>query len=358
MGEFILDNKEYLDDVIRVAELDLPWNKMIGKNLIITGATGMMGRFLIDVIMYRNKNKDMNCHVTALGRSETKLYNMFKEYVDDSMLTTVEHDLNQSYEKGQLGYPDYVIHLASNTHPLAYSKDPIGTITINIIGLYNLLEYTTNYESGRTLMASSNEIYGENRGDVEFFNEKYCGYIDSNTQRAGYPESKRCAEALCQAYISQKNKDIVVARLTRSYGPTMNMDDTKAISQFIKNSLNNEDIVLKSEGKQFYSYTYVADAVSGLLYILLLGENGNAYNIADEKSDITLRDLAEVIAGYSGRKVIFQLPDEIEKRGYSTATKARLDGTKIKQLGWTPFYDIKNGMRHTLDILTKQGRGD
>ena len=111
MDEFILDNKEYLDDVIRVAELDLPWNKMIGKNLIITGATGMMGRFLIDVIMYRNKNKDMNCHVTALGRSETKLYNMFKEYVDDSMLTTVEHDLNQSYEKGQLGYPDYVIHL-------------------------------------------------------------------------------------------------------------------------------------------------------------------------------------------------------------------------------------------------------
>ena len=169
--------------------------------------------------------------------------------------------------------------------------------------------------------------------------------------RAGYPESKRCGEALCQAFIKQKGLDIVIPRLTRSFGPTMLMSDTKAISQFIRKSIAGEDIVLKSEGKQYYSYTYVSDAVSGLLTVLLKGECGEAYNIADEKADITLKDLAQCIAEYSNRKVIFELPDELEKAGYSTATKARLDGSKLKSIGWEPKYDIENGIKRTQTLF-------
>ena len=123
----------------------------------------------------------------------------------------------------------------------------------------------------RFLLAFSNEMYGENRGDVEFYDEDYCGYIKCNTLRAGYPESKRCSEALCQAYKQQKGLDVVIARLTRSYGPTMNMSDTKAVSQFIKRGVAGEDIILKSEGTQYFSYTYMSDAVSGLLWVLLTG---------------------------------------------------------------------------------------
>ncbi len=347
----VLESIDYRDDIKRVAERNLPWEKLSGKNVIVTGSTGMIGSCIIDVIMFLNAEKDLNCHVTAIGRSAVKAEERFGSYSDTGLFTFVEHDVNAPYKEGELGQPDYVLHLASNTHPLAYSKDPIGTITINILGLLNLLEYASGHGSARVFLASSNEIYGENRGDAEMFTEDYCGYINSNTMRAGYPESKRCCEALCQAYISQKDMDVVIARFTRSYGPTMNMTDTKAISQFIKNGLNSEDIVLKSEGKQFYSYTYVSDAVSGAFTVLLAGEKGEAYNIADEKSDITLRDLAQLIAGYAGREVIFELPDEVEKRGYSTATKARLDGSKLKKLGWEPYYGIKEGMHHTLDIL-------
>ena len=151
--------------------------------------------------------------------------------------------------------------------------------------------------------------------------------------RAGYPESKRCSEALCQAFIKQKNMDIVVPRLTRSYGPTMLMSDSKAISQFIRKGLEGEDIILKSAGLQYYSYTYVADAVSGLLTVLFKGKCGEAYNIADEASDITLKDLAAIISEYAGKKVIFELPDEIEAAGYSKATKARLNSNKLACLG-------------------------
>lgn len=171
--------------------------------------------------------------------------------------------------------------------------------------------------------------------------------------RAGYPESKRCGEALCQAYRHQKGLDIVIPRLTRSYGPTMLASDTKAISQFIKNAIQGEDIVLKSEGNQYYSYTYVADAVSGLLTVLLKGESGEAYNIADVSSDIRLKDLAGILANISGKKVVFELPDAVEKAGYSKATKARLDGSKIKELGWQPLYDIKTGLERTVDIFKR-----
>lgn len=214
-----------------------------------------------------------------------------------------------------------------------------------------MLDFAVKHNATRFGFASSNEIYGENRGDVEFFDEKYCGYINSNTMRAGYPESKRCGEALCQAYKAQKGLDIVVLRFTRSYGPTMLMSDTKAISQFIKKGIAGEDIVLKSAGTQYYSYQYMADSVSGLLTILLCGESGEAYNIAEEHSDIMLKDLAAVIAEINGKQVVFEIPDVVEAAGYSTATKARLDGSKLKQLGWEPFYDIKAGMKRTISIL-------
>jgi len=129
------------------------------------------------------------------------------------------------------------------------------------------------------------------------------------------------------------------------------MTDTKAVSQFIKKGISGEDIVLKSIGTQFYSYTYVADAVSGLLFVLLQGENGEAYNIADEASDIMLKDLAEVIAQVTGSKVAFEIPDKVEAAGYSKATKARLNGQKLKTLGWKPKYNIHTGLRKTINIL-------
>ena len=131
----------------------------------------------------------------------------------------------------------------------------------------------------------------------------------------------------------------------------MLMSDTKAISQFIRKGIAGEDIVLKSEGTQYYSYTYVADAVSGLLTVLLKGENGEAYNIADGASDIMLKDLATIIAKYTNHKVVFELPDEVERAGYSKATKARLNGEKLKKLGWKARYDMKSGLERTLEML-------
>lgn len=347
----LYQSNQYLKDIEFVSNLDLPWNKLKDKNIMISGATGLLGSFLIDVILEKNIFEGLNCTVYALGRSEQKAKKRFSKYASDPHLIFISYDVNMPFNRNDLGTVDYVLHLASNTHPMQYSTDPIGTITTNIIGVQNMLDFAVAHQTTRFAFASSNEIYGQNRGDVEFFDENYCGYINSNTMRAGYPESKRCGEALCQAYKAQKGLDVVILRFTRSYGPTMLMSDTKAISQFIKNGINGEDIVLKSHGTQYYSYQYMADSVSGLLTILLCGDSGEAYNIAEEHSDIMLKDLAAVIADLSGKEVVFEIPDAVEAAGYSTAMKARLDGHKLQSLGWKPRYDIKSGIERTISIL-------
>ncbi|MCR5752146.1 MAG: NAD-dependent epimerase/dehydratase family protein [Kiritimatiellae bacterium] len=343
----LLEIPEYVADVRRAASLDMPWEKLRGKTILITGGTGLIGSFLIDVL---NAAK-LGCTILLLGRSEEKARTRFAEYWDSDLIRFVKWDAAAPTLPMIDGPIDFVLHLASNTHPVAYVTDPIGTITTNVLALNNLLALASERNAARFLFASSNEIYGENRGDVELFDEKYCGYIDCNTLRAGYPESKRCGEALCQAYLRQRGLDCVIARLTRTYGPTILPTDTKAISQFFNNALRGEDIVLKSEGRQYYSYQYVADSVSGLLTVLLKGETGEAYNIADESGDITLRDLAKLIAENAGCKVVFDLPEAVEAAGFSKATKARLKGDKLKMLGWRFSYGIEEGIIRTMKVL-------
>ncbi len=347
----LIENTLYLEDIKKVAKQPLPWDKLKDRTLLISGATGLIGSFLIDVVMYLNREQGLNCRVIALGRSEEKAKARFAYCYETAQFQFIPYDINLPFERDDMGDVDYVLHLASNTHPVAYATDPIGTITTNIIGTQNMLEFAYKHHAMRCAFASSNEIYGENRGDAEKFDEHYCGYIDCNTMRAGYPESKRCGEALCQAYIKQKEMDIVIPRLTRSYGPTLLMSDTKAMSQFIRKAIAGEDIVLKSEGTQYYSYTYMADAVCGLLYVLLLGEKGEAYNIADDASDIMLKDLAQIIASSVGRKVVFEIPDAVESAGYSKATKARLESQKLQGLGWSAMYNIEDGIKRTISIL-------
>lgn len=350
----IYENVQYKEDLAYVSALDLPWDKLQDKSVMVSGATGLIGSFLIDMIMYRNEKYGMNCKVYALGRNKERISNRFAYCCKLFTYQSIECDINKPLIRDDIGDVDYIFHLASNTHPVAYATDPIGTITTNVIGTRNLLEFAVSHHAARFIFASSNEVYGENRGDVEKFDERYCGYIDSNTMRAGYPESKRCGEALCQAYIKQRALDIVISRFTRSYGPTLLKSDTKAVSQFLYRGIMGQDIVLKSEGTQYYSYTYVADAVSGLLTVLLKGKCGEAYNIADEASDIMLKDLATLIAEYVGRRVVFKIPEEIERAGYSKATKARLESAKLQKLGWKARYDIRSGIGRTIDILKLQ----
>lgn len=339
---------KYREDVCRTASLPLPWDRLAGKTILISGASGLIGTFLIDVLMCGQTG----VRIVALGRNEEDAKKRFADYWDLPTFTFIRQDVNDTLALPEGLSVDYILHGASNTHPMAYASDPVGTMTTNLFGTKHLLDAAVQNHCARVIFLSSVEVYGENRGDVESFDETYCGYLDCNTLRAGYPEGKRAGEALCQAYRKAYGLDVVIARLARSYGPTMRLTDTKAISQFICKAVAGKDIVLKSAGNQLYSYTYVADAVSGILTVLLLGEDGQAYNIADAGSDISLKDLAALIADCVGRKVVFELPDEQEAAGYSKATKALMNADKLKKLGWYAGWTMQSGIRRTLEILT------
>lgn len=349
----LYDSKLYMSDVRAVADYPIDWEKLSGKSVAISGGTGMIGSFLADVIMERNRLYAQNTDIYVIGRSTDRINSRFARYTDDDFFHGVCWDINGRADAHIAGClkADYMIHAASNTHPVAYSSDPIGTISANVMGTDNMLDFAAKHGSTRFVFLSSVEIYGENRGDTDSFLEDYLGYIDCNTLRAGYPESKRTGEALCRAYEKQRGLSVVIPRLSRVYGPSMLMSDTKALSQFILKGVRQEDIVLKSEGMQLFSYSYVADAVSAVLMLMLEGADGEAYNVVSKNSDIRLRELAGIIADYVGKRVVFELPDAVEAAGYSKATKAVLDTTKLKTLGWTSLYDINDGLHHTIDIL-------
>lgn len=346
-------NELYRQDLAHVAGQALAWEKLSGKSVVISGATGMLGKLLVDTLLYKNERDGLDCTVYAFGRSEQKARERFQSHIGRKDLCFVRCDVSAG-EIPAVAAADYILHLASSTHPLAYATDPIGTVTANVIGTNNLLTLAAERKNARFLFASTVEVYGDNRGDKERFDEAYCGYIDCNTMRAGYPESKRCGEALCQAYISQKGLDVVIPRLPRTFGPTMQMSDSKAIAQFIKKAIAGEYIVLKSAGAQHYTFGYAADVVCGMFYCLLRGSCGEAYNIADASGDITLRELAEHIASCAGTKVVFEQPDATEAAGYSRAAKALLDGEKLRGLGWKAKYSVRSGISRTLEMLEEK----
>lgn len=335
------------------AQLPLDWGRLRRSSILVTGACGLIGTFLIDVLMCRNRLAKDQIKICGVTRNRERAREKFAPYLEEG-LSFLEWDVTKPCPEDGMDF-DYILHGASNTHPLAYASDPVGTIGGNILGLWHLMELAVSHPPKRLLLLSSVEIYGENRSGKDSFSEEDLGYLDCNTVRAGYPESKRLSESLCQAFFDQYGVEFVTARLSRVYGPTMRMEDSKALSQFIKNAVRGEDIVLKSEGKQYYSYTYVADAVYALLLILLNGESGKAYNVADEGSDITLRDLAALLAGQAGTQVVYQLPDTREKKGYSTATRAILDAGRLKELGYAARYPIGTGIAHTVSILRETG---
>ena len=341
---------QYIGSVLQ--SLDLR-DSLKNGTFLISGATGMIGSQLIDLLLFSNQIGRTNCRIIALVRDPEKAKRRFKHFNESNGLFLVQHDLNndKSIVTPEAVKIDYLIHAASNTHPVQYAKQPVDTILTNIAGTNKLLRFAVEKAIKRTVFLSSVEVYGENRGDVEFFDESYCGYIDCNTLRAGYPEGKRAGEALCQAYIKQYDLDIIIARLARSYGPTLQRTDSKAMSQFIWNGLNGEDIILKSAGTQQYSYIHAADAALSILYLLECGNSGEAYNLVGKNSNITLKQLANFIAQNVGTKVIFRLPDSVELAGFSKATKAMMDSSKIEQLGFSPSFSLEDGIRNTLDIL-------
>ena len=334
--------QEDLRNILDVPEIE----KLKGKSFLITGATGLIGVCMIDALMKYNC-QGAAIQIYAVGRSWGKAKSRLGEYEQDEHFHFIEQDVRQPLpEDIQV---DVIIPLASNTHPLAYSQYPIETIEINVKGAEHALNKALAC-GAMVLYPSSVEVYGNARGE-DIFTEDYTGKLNLENARACYPESKRLSEALCLSYMAERGVDVKIARLSRVFGPTMLMSDTKASSQFILKALAGDDIILKSKGEQFFSYTYVADVVRSMLYILLHGESGKAYNVSNQDCNVKLKDFAGACALWAGKEVVFDLPSEVEQKGYSVAMHAILDNARLLSIGCQPLYPFDVAIDRTLDVL-------
>lgn len=346
------NHRFYKADVSHVAEEGAGWEMFKNRSVLFTGASGLIGTMFIDAVMRRNEMQGDNITVYAMGRNREKARKRFGDYFSSPNFVFVEQDLQKPIEFE--GTVDYIIHGASNTHPVAYATDPINTILLSILGTENVLKFALEKKVRRVVFLSTVEVYGDNRGDTERFGEGYCGHIDCNTLRAGYPEGKRAAEALCQAHMAKQGIDIVIARICRVFGPTMGGDDSKAIAQFIRNAARGEGVTLKSKGEQCFSYCYVADVCTALLALFEKGKRGEAYNVAASEG-MSLREIAEMLSSLAGKKVVYDIPSAVESAGFSTAMKALLDSAKINALGWKAKYALGDALARTVEIVKGKG---
>ena len=331
----------YKEDILHIFDMDLPLEKLSGSNILVTGATGLIGGCLVEALML---NPQRDYAVYASGRNQERAQERFKSFADDKGFHFIQHDVLKPLQ-GDVRF-DYVIHAASNASPNFFAQKPVEVIKSNIDGVTHLMEYGLDHGMRRFLYVSSGEVYGE--GDGRAFTEDYSGYVDCTKSRSCYPSSKRAAETLCVSYAAEYGADVVIARPCHVYGPYFTEQDNRVYAQFIRNVLHGENIIMKSTGEQFRSWCYVVDCVSALLHILLKGESGEAYNIADASSNISIRELAETIASIGGCKVVIDVPDAEEKKGYNVVTKSVFDTGKISKLGWMSRTTIEDGIRHII----------
>ena len=337
----------YHDDILQICcNENLPWDKLNGCNILVTGSTGLIGGCMVETLM---ENPRRNYHVYASGRNEERARTRFSQYTDDDAFHFVRYDVMHPLES-DISF-DYIIHAASGAGPSDFSHKPVEVMKSNIEGVSHLIDYGLAHEMKRFLYVSSGEVYGEGDGCV--FEEDYSGYVNPTLSRSCYPSSKRAAETLCVSYAEEYGANIVISRPCHVYGPHFTASDSRVYAQFIRNVLRGEDIVMKSTGEQFRSWCYVVDCVSALLYVLLKGECGEAYNIANAESNISIKELANFIAEIGGKKVVFDIPNDDEKRGYNVVRKSVYSTMKIESLGWTPKTNIYEGIEKTIKALVE-----
>lgn len=335
----------YQEDIQMVlARFSLPWEKLSGKNVLVLGATGLIGGCLVDMLL---ANPSIDYHVYAAGRNVERANRRFAAYASSAFYHFLPFDVSSPLQ-ADINF-DYIVDAAGGASPQLYVSDPVGVMKANFMGVDNLLCFGLKHGLQKMVYVSSGEVYGE--GDGRMFDEDYSGYVNPMTVRACYPSAKRAAETLCVCYAQQYGIDVSVARPCHVYGPHFTETDNRVYAQFIRNVLAGEDIVLKSKGEAFRSWTYVVDCAMALLHILLKGESQQAYNIANEESNVSIRCLAECVAKQTGRKVVFDIPQDAKQGNTTPITKAIFSTRKIEGLGWKPCFLLEKGIGHTLKTL-------
>lgn len=305
-------------------------SKMANRVVLITGATGLIGRWLVLSLLYLAKVNGITCTVIAQGRSKAKLQSCFADYIGNNSLELLSWDLNERLPEDLK--IDYIIHSAAPTSSKEFVDNPVEVIDSVYGCTRNLLSYAYSNSVLNTVYLSSMEVYGQIFSE-SLISEEDFGVLDFTRLRSSYPQAKRLAELLCIAYKEQKKLPVKVARLAMTYGPGIPVDDARVINYFVNCIRERENIVLKTTGESKASVLYVCEAVNAILRLLISSDSKVIFNVANPRNYMSIKDMAEVAASMSDLQVKYCLE---ETKIYRNNNLLNLDISRMSSLGWNP----------------------
>jgi UDP-glucuronate decarboxylase len=307
---------------------------MVGskKRVAVTGGAGLIGSHLCERLL------EQSCHVICVDNFSTGSRQNIVPFLDDPYFETLRHDV---------AFPlyievDEIYNLACPASPIQYQRNPVQTTKTSIHGAINVLELATRL-GVRVLQASTSEVYGD--PDVHPQSESYLGRVNPIGPRACYDEAKRCAETLFFDYWREHQLEIKVARIFNTFGPNMQPDDGRVVSNFIVQALSGKDITIYGDGSQTRSFCYVDDLVDGLMRLMASpAEVTGPINLGNPE-EISVRELAQKIIKLtdgSSSMVSKSLPKDDPRQRQPDISLAR------NQLDWSPTTSIDEGLARTV----------
>jgi UDP-glucuronate decarboxylase len=337
------------EDVGRILGRPLPWNELGGATILITGAGGFLAAYIVETLLRLNQERSAGLRVVALVRNRERAHKRFARHLGRPDLQILEQDAATSPVVE--GPVDFIVHAASQASPKYFGVDPVGTLLPNVIGTHHLLALARERHSRGMLFISSGEVYGRVRNDQIPIGETVQGLVDPTDVRSCYAESKRMAETMCVAWSSQFGVPAVIARPFHTYGPGFDLNDGRVFADFVADVVEGRNLVLRSDGTARRAFCYLADATEGFLTVLLRGEAGQAYNVGNSDAEVSIRELAELLAGLfpdRGLRVVHAPREGSVNYLQSPISRNSPDVSKLKCLGWSPNTTLPDGFRRTV----------
>jgi len=325
------------------------------KTILVTGATGLIAKYFTYFLLELNKYYNTNIKVIALVRNLEKAKKSFSSYQNNNNLYFLHQDVCEPITISE--DIDFILHAAGSASATSIKSNPTGIIKANTLGTINVLELAKEKKVKKVLFTSTREIYGK-VDEIEKITETDMGVVNPLDSRACYPESKRMAEAILQSYYTQYQVPFNSLRIAHTYGPTMEINnDGRVMADFVGAIVNNQDIVLNSDGTAIRSFCYITDTINGIMDILVRGDNAKAYNLANETEPYKIKDIAKMLTTLfpeKNLKVKFSNPSDEVKKGYLNYKITKLDTSALESLGWKPNVKLSEGLKRTVISIEEE----
>lgn len=345
------NTKLYEDDLEALANNEkIPWNDLKNKNILITGATGLIGYTLVNSLVYVNEKRNLNTKIFILVRNIEKAKVRFENMNESRGVHFVEGEVeNLPTINARI---DYIIHGASPTASAYFIENPVETIKTSVIGTMNMLELAKQQKIKGFVYLSSMEIYGAPRTEDKL-DEADVGYMNPLLLRNCYPEGKRQCENMCVAYHEEYAVPAKCVRLAQTFGPGVDRNDVRVFAEFARCAIEEKDIVLLTKGESKRCYLYTMDAVSAILFVLLKGENGLSYNAGNEETYCSIYEMADYVKNnIANGKIKVKISENSEScKKFPPPHFYNLDTAKLQMLGWSATKGMTRMYEKMIEVM-------